>query len=106
MRSRSHRAGSSASAPQEAAVGPALAVGDVVVYAAHGIGRVEARRPGGGDLPETIVVVFATGLRVTLPIAQARRALRSLSSELELEDVGCTLRASPAPIVEPWSKRF
>jgi RNA polymerase-interacting CarD/CdnL/TRCF family regulator len=85
---------------------PTLAVGEVVVYAAHGIGRVEARRPGGGDLPETIVVVFSTGLRVTLPIARARRALRSLSSELELEAVGSTLRASPAPTIEPWSKRF
>jgi RNA polymerase-interacting CarD/CdnL/TRCF family regulator len=43
---------------------------------------------------------------VTLPIARARRAFRSLSSELELEDVGFTLRAGPAPIIEPWSKRF
>jgi RNA polymerase-interacting CarD/CdnL/TRCF family regulator len=110
MRTRQHRVGTSASAPQEPtdekALLTTLAVGEVVVYAAHGIGRVEARRPGRGDLPETIVVAFATGLRVTLPIARAQRALRSLSGELELEDVGCTLRANPTPAIEPWSKRF
>ena len=35
---------------------PSLSVGDVVVYASHGIGCVEARRPGGGDLPEMVVL--------------------------------------------------
>jgi RNA polymerase-interacting CarD/CdnL/TRCF family regulator len=83
-----------------------LAVGDVVVYASHGIGCVEARRTGGGDLPEAVVLVFESGLRVTLPVARARGALRSLSGEVELEDVRRTLRADPAPRIEPWSRRF
>ena len=74
-----------------------LAVGDVVVYASHGIARVEARRAGAGDLPETIVLVCESGLRVTLPLARARHALRSPSGELELEDVRRALRAE-APL--------
>jgi RNA polymerase-interacting CarD/CdnL/TRCF family regulator len=83
-----------------------LAVGDVVVYASHGIGCVEARRAGGGDLPEAIVLVFESGLRVTLPVARARGTLRSPSGETELEDVRQTLCAEPASRIEPWSRRF
>jgi len=83
-----------------------LAVGDVVVYASHGLGFVEARRAGGGDLPETVVLVLDSGLRVTLPVARAQGALRSPSGEAELEEVRRTLRTDAAPRVEPWSKRF
>jgi RNA polymerase-interacting CarD/CdnL/TRCF family regulator len=43
---------------------------------------------------------------VTLPVARARGALRLPSGELELEDVGRTLRSSPGPRIEPWAKRF
>jgi RNA polymerase-interacting CarD/CdnL/TRCF family regulator len=85
---------------------PNLVVGDVVVYASHGIGCVEARRTGGGHLPEVVVLAFESGLRVTLPVARARGVLRSLSGERELEDVRRTLRADPAPSIEPWSRRF
>jgi len=81
-----------------------LAVGDVVVYASHGICCVEARR-GGGDLLEVVVLLFASGLRVTLPVARAHDALRSLSGEPELEDVRRTLRDDPSPSIEPWSRR-
>jgi len=83
-----------------------LAVGDVVVYASHGIGCVEARQAGAADLPEAVVLVFESGLRVTLPVARARGALRSLSGEIELEEVRRTLRADPAPSAEGWSRRF
>jgi RNA polymerase-interacting CarD/CdnL/TRCF family regulator len=83
-----------------------LAIGEVVVYASHGIGRVEARRAGKGNLPETVVVGFESGLRVTLPLAQARLALRSPSGQLELEGVRRTLHADVTPAVEPWSRRF
>lgn len=83
-----------------------LAVGDLVVYASHGIGRVEARRPGAGELPETVALVFESGLRVTLPLSRALDALRPPSSELELEDVRRTLRADAPPPVEPWSRRY
>jgi RNA polymerase-interacting CarD/CdnL/TRCF family regulator len=85
---------------------PNLVVGDVVVYASHGIGCVEARRTGRGHLPEVVVLAFESGLRVTLPVARARGVLRSLSGERELEDVRRTLRADPPPSIEPWSRRF
>ena len=83
-----------------------LAVGDVVVYACHGIGCVTARRADGGDLRETVVIAFESGLQVTFPVALARGALRPLSSELELEDVRRTLCADASPSIGPWSRRF
>jgi RNA polymerase-interacting CarD/CdnL/TRCF family regulator len=83
-----------------------LAVGDRVVYASHGIGRVEARRAGGAELPEVVVLGFESGLTVTLPLARARDALRSPSGEIELANVQRTLRVGPAPSIEPWSRRF
>jgi len=82
-----------------------LAVGDVVVYASHGIGCVEARLGGGEDSRQLVVLAFESGLRVTLPVARARGVLRSPSEELELEDVRRTLRASPPPRIEAWTLR-
>jgi RNA polymerase-interacting CarD/CdnL/TRCF family regulator len=82
-----------------------LAIGDVVVYASHGIGRIESTHPAEGPLPERIVLVFEGGLRVTLPLDRARGALRSLSGEPELEEVRRTLRADEVPPVEPWARR-
>jgi RNA polymerase-interacting CarD/CdnL/TRCF family regulator len=83
-----------------------LAVGDVVVYASHGIGCVEARLGDGEDTRELVVVAFDSGLKVTLPVARARGALRLPSGERDLEDVRRTLRANPAPRIEPWARRF
>src|SRR5689334_18718919 len=91
--------------PEEHITPLGLAVGDVVVYASHGIGRIEARRPGGGGGPETVALLFESGLRVTLPLARALDALRPLSSELGLEDVRRTLRAEASSPVGPWSRR-
>jgi RNA polymerase-interacting CarD/CdnL/TRCF family regulator len=81
-----------------------LAVGDLVVYASHGIGRVESRqaRRKQGDL---LVLAFETGMQVTLPLDRAQDSLRSLSGERELDEVQRTLRADPPPAVEPWSRR-
>jgi RNA polymerase-interacting CarD/CdnL/TRCF family regulator len=76
-----------------------LAVGDRVVYASHGIGRVESRPP------EALTLVFDQGLTVTLPLARARAALRPLSGEPELADVERTLRVETTPEAEPWSRR-
>jgi RNA polymerase-interacting CarD/CdnL/TRCF family regulator len=82
-----------------------LGVGDLVVYASHGIGRVESTQPSRGDLPETVVLVFEGGLRVTLPLARACQALRALSRPEDLEDVRRTLSADVPPTMEPWSRR-
>jgi CarD family transcriptional regulator len=81
-----------------------LAVGDLVVYASHGIGRVESRQSQQGG-EETLVLAFESGLKVTLPLDRAREALRSLSGEQELKTVQRTLRADSQPAVEPWSRR-
>lgn len=80
-----------------------LAVGDLVVYASHGIGRVESRQSQQSE--ETLVLVFENGLKVTLPLDRAREALRSLSGEQELKAVQQTLRTDSQPAVEPWSRR-
>lgn len=82
-----------------------LAVGDLIVYASHGIGRVESRehhRTNG----EMLVLVFESGLKVTLPLERAQNALRSLSGEPELEEVQRTLGGdSPSAALEHWSRR-
>jgi RNA polymerase-interacting CarD/CdnL/TRCF family regulator len=82
-----------------------LAVGDVVVYASHGIGRIESTHDAEGPEPAKIVLLLESRLRVTLPLAQAREALRSLAGEQELEDVRLTLRANVATSAEPWPRR-
>ena len=81
-----------------------LAVGDLVVYASHGIGRIESRQPQDGQ-SETLILVFENGLKVTLPLNRARDTLRSLSGEPELKDVQRTLRTDTPAAVEPWSRR-
>lgn len=81
-----------------------LAVGDLVVYASHGIGRVESRqhhRDGG----EMLVLVFENGLKVTLPLDRARDTLRSLSGEPELQEVQRTLGSDSPPAPGHWSRR-
>lgn len=79
-------------------------VGDTVVYASHGIGRVEST-VHGDDQPETIRVSFARDLTVTLPLARAAEALRPLASEADLEAVRSTLRAVIDARAEPWVRR-
>ena len=82
-----------------------LAVGDVVVYASHGIGRIESALAAEGTQPARIILVLESGLRVTLPLVRARETLRCLSGEPELEDVRLTLRADVAPSARPWPQR-
>jgi RNA polymerase-interacting CarD/CdnL/TRCF family regulator len=83
---------------------PRLAVGDLVVYASHGIGRVESREEHavGG---ESLVLAFENGLKVTLPLDRARTTLRALSGEADLEEVQRTLGADSPPTSEHWSRR-
>jgi len=81
-----------------------LAVGDLVVYASHGIGRVESRELHR-DSGEVLVLVFESGLKVTLPLDRARNTLRSLSGEAELEEVQRTLGSDSPPAPEHWSRR-
>jgi CarD family transcriptional regulator len=84
-----------------------LAVGDVVVYAAHGVGRVAARerRMVLGAARETLVLELADGLSVTLPVERARELLRPLLSEADLRRVQETLREDHALSEDVWPKR-
>lgn len=82
-----------------------LAVGDRVVYASHGICRIESRQHHRAS-GEMLVLVFENGMRVTLPLDRAQNALRALSGELELEEVQRTLGGeSPPAALEHWSRR-
>lgn len=70
-----------------------LAVGDIVVYGAHGAGPVAAReqRVILGTQQEVIVLALAGGLRVELPLDRARERLRPLATELDMTRVKETL---------------
>ena len=96
--------GNDARAAGDARTALRLAVGDRVVYASHGIGRVESRERHQGN-GEMVVLLFENGLKVTLPLDRARNALRSLSGEPELEEVQLTLGDSPPAALEHWSRR-
>ena len=66
-----------------------IAVGDTVVYAAHGVGRVVAREQKrvDGTKRDCVVVELDGELRVTLPLLEAAERLRAVADERELEDV-------------------
>ena len=84
-----------------------LAVGDVVVYGAHGVGHVVARerRVVLGDVQEILVLELADGLSVTLPVERARGLLRPLLSEADLRRVQETLRGDQTLSEGGWLKR-
>ena len=84
-----------------------LAVGDLVVYGAHGAGTVEARetRSVNGDEQAVVVVALAGSLSVQLPLALARSQLRPLVDEAGIAAIGKVLRESPPLSGESWLKR-
>ena len=78
-----------------------LAVGDLVVYASHGVGRVAIRQP------ETVVLEFAEGgLSVSLPIERAVECVRPVSTEVEITSIGRTLGGVDAVGQENWQRRL
>jgi RNA polymerase-interacting CarD/CdnL/TRCF family regulator len=85
-----------------------LAVGDVIVYAGHGTGRITARerRTAEGAEQEVVVLELDQGLVVTLPIARARERLRPVAGQAELRRVQETLREKGDSGEEGWQKRF
>jgi CarD family transcriptional regulator len=70
-----------------------LAVGELVVYRSHGIGRVSARRKQEciGETQE-VVVLELEQLTVTLPLTLAKTQLRPLANKADLRRVGVALR--------------
>ena len=84
-----------------------MAVGDVVVYAAYGLGRVASREKAlVQDVEQEMVVLeFDEGLTVSLPFERAHEQLRALASEAEIGRVQETLREDSAVSNEPWLSR-
>ncbi len=84
-----------------------LAVGDLVVYGTHGIGRIAAReeQPVLGATREVVVIELEDGLTVTLPLERAREQLRSLASEADVRRVRKVLRADRVLNIGPWLSR-
>lgn len=84
-----------------------LAVGEIVVYGPHGVGRVVEARRADGDAGELVVLEFAEGLRVTLPLERARVSVRPVASEAELQVVQRTLRGEGQTADQgSWAQRF
>jgi RNA polymerase-interacting CarD/CdnL/TRCF family regulator len=82
-------------------------VGDVVVYAAYGVGRIVARekRPADGSAGEVVVVELSDDLTVSLPIERAGEHLRSLATEADLVRVQEILRDERVVSTAPWLAR-
>jgi CarD family transcriptional regulator len=84
-----------------------LAVGDTVVYGAHGAGTVVARetRSVDGDQQTVVVIALAGGLSVQLPLALAEEQLRPIVDEAEIATIQDVLRGSGALSADSWLKR-
>ena len=84
-----------------------LSVGALVVYGGHGVARIRARNSESGEDPEAsrVVLEFASGLSVILPLERAEACLRPTASPSELDDVRATLRSRGTPNEQPVQAR-
>lgn len=84
-----------------------LAVGDVVVYGTHGMGRITGRRKQvvAGAKQEVVVLELQEGLTVTLPVERALEQLRPPASEADLREVQVALRAPRELSQDTWLVR-
>ena len=84
-----------------------LAVGDIVVYGAHGAGSVaahETRRVQGAD-EKVVVIALAGGLSVQLPLKRAQEHLRPIVDKAGIAIVQEVLRAPAEISKDSWLKR-
>jgi RNA polymerase-interacting CarD/CdnL/TRCF family regulator len=83
-----------------------LAVGDLVVYGNHGVGRVVARRKQEmRGATQDVVVLELEELTATLPLSLARTQLRPIADKAELRRVGDALRADGTLNSRNWLSR-
>ena len=84
-----------------------LAIGDLVVYGAHGAGPITARetREVRGEKQLVLVLALAQGLSVELPLARADELLRPLADAEEIARLAVVLRSDAALDLDPWLKR-
>ena len=82
-------------------------VGDRVVYASHGLGRVAVKetRAVAGAEHEVVVVELGESLSVTLPLERALGCLRLVADEAEIEDMQKVLRGSVSD-EQAWQQRL
>jgi CarD family transcriptional regulator len=85
-----------------------MKVGDTVVYAAHGLGRVVALEQlhVGETEQDGVVVDLAAGLRITLSLDDAARRLRPVADGAELKSVRATLAAGSPRRDGSWTRRI
>jgi CarD family transcriptional regulator len=84
-----------------------LAVGEIVVYGAHGAGSIVSREPRGvdGEQQTVVVIALAGGLSVQLPLALAQEQLRPIVGEADIATIQDVLRATTAISGDSWIKR-
>lgn len=84
-----------------------LAVGDLVVYGNHGVGRIAARKEQTilGTTREVVVIELEGELTATLPLELAQTQLRPLASGADLRRVREALRDDSQLNVDPWLSR-
>lgn len=84
-----------------------LAIGDLVVYGTHGIGRVTARKKQLmlGTRQDVVVLELEDGLTVTLALERAQEQLRPLAGDAEMKEVQKTLRHDRELSTDPWLSR-
>jgi RNA polymerase-interacting CarD/CdnL/TRCF family regulator len=75
----------------------------MVVSVTHGLGRIASRNHRLGQ--EFVVVEFADGLTVSLPIGLAEQQLRAPASEADLRRVRDALRRERPLSDKPWLSR-
>lgn len=80
-----------------------LAVGDAVVYGAHGAGRVAARETRDEEV--FVVIELARGLSVQLPLDRAEELLRPVVDEAEITRVQAVLSEDAEVSGESWLRR-
>jgi CarD family transcriptional regulator, regulator of rRNA transcription len=80
----------------------------VVVYASYGVGRIAARGKTVvlGVEQEIVVLEFADGLSVTLPVQRAHEQLRPLVTEADVRRVQETLREAGPLSGDVWLTRL
>jgi RNA polymerase-interacting CarD/CdnL/TRCF family regulator len=84
-----------------------LAVGDPVVYGAHGAGTVTAceTRSFNGEQQMMVVIALAGGMTVQLPLTLAQEQVRPLVDEAAIATIGQVLAGTPILSSESWLKR-
>ena len=84
-----------------------LAVGDMVVYGTHGIGRIRARETQVvlGTKREVVVLELSDGLTATLPVERAQEQLRPILTETDMRRVKQVLKNDSELSSDPWLSR-